>query len=43
MIAEILQSFLFAAGAYAIFAVPAVFLIKEAHISRIGKKESKKK
>jgi hypothetical protein len=38
MIAEILQSFIFAAAAYGFFALPAVFLIKEPHISRIGKK-----
>jgi hypothetical protein len=38
MIAEILQSFLLAAVAYGLLALPAVFLIKEAHISKIGKK-----
>lgn len=38
MIVNVIQSFLFALGAYAVFAVPAVFLIKESHIARIGKK-----
>jgi hypothetical protein len=38
MIAEILQSFLFAVGAYAVFALPSIYLIKEPHIARIGKK-----
>jgi hypothetical protein len=38
MIAEILQSFLFATAAYSLLALPAVFLIKESHISTIGKK-----
>ena len=38
MIEKVIQSLLFALGAYAVFAIPAVFLIKESHISRIGKK-----
>lgn len=38
MIVNVIQSFIIAGLAYAIFAVPAVFLIKEAHISKIGKK-----
>jgi hypothetical protein len=38
MIVNMVQSLLFAVGAYATFAIPAVFLIKEAHISKIGKK-----
>ena len=38
MILIVIQSFLVAAIAYAIFALPAVFLIKEPHISKIGKK-----
>lgn len=41
MIAEILQSFLFATVAYGIFAIPSTFLIKEAYISKIGRKKYK--
>ena len=41
MIVNVIQSILIAGLAYAIFAVPAVFLIKEAHISKIGKKKYK--
>ena len=41
MIVNAIQSFIIAGIAYAIFAVPAVFLIKEAHISKIGKKKYK--
>ena len=41
MIVNVIQSILIAGLAYAIFAVPAVFLIKEAHISKIGRKKYK--
>lgn len=41
MIVNVIQSFIIAGIAYAIFAVPAAFLIKEAHISKIGKKKYK--
>lgn len=41
MIANVVQSLFVAVLAYAIFAVPAVFLIKEAHISKIGRKKYK--
>ena len=41
MIVNVIQSILIAGLAYVIFAVPAVFLIKEAHISKIGKKKYK--
>jgi len=38
MIVNVIQSLLIACLAYATFAIPSVFLIKEAHISKIGKK-----
>ncbi len=41
MIANVIQSFIIACLTYAIFAIPAVFLIKEAHISKIGRKKYK--
>ncbi len=39
MITEIIKSFLFAIVAYGILAIPAIFLIKEPHILKIGKKQ----
>lgn len=41
MIVNVIQSFIVAGLAYAIFAIPSVFLIKEAHISKIGRKKYK--
>jgi len=41
MIVNVIQSLLIACLAYAIFAIPSAFLIKEAHISKIGRKKYK--